>query len=87
MLVGIKNSLAFATLDHNRHDLIFKTPFVPSLNGSAVGFECKTVLVFTRDFELFGDVFCGHTHVHATKRVCQRTNHHVGHFGVTHPCA
>ena len=87
MLVELKLDFTFARFDHDWHDLVVKTIFFLSLNGAAMRFCCASILRCTRDTKLVGNIFCGHAHVHAAKRVMQSTGHHVEHNRIAHPSA
>ena len=84
VFVHLVGDLAFATFEHNRHDLVFEVTGFNRALGAVVAFDRASVLHLAADVELRCHVLGGHTHVDVVERVVQGTDHHVDHLGVAH---
>ena len=87
MLVCVIGHFAFASFEHDGHDLILEIAGLRGALCTVVAFNGQFVLVFARDAPLGCNVLGGHAHVNGVEGVVQCTHHHVDHFGVAHACA
>ena len=87
MLIGFVGHFAFASFEHDRHDLIFEIAGLCGPLCAVVAFNRQFVLVFTRNAPLGCNVLSSDAHVNGVEGVVQCTQQHVNHFGVAHACA
>ena len=87
MFVDLKGHVPFFALEHHGHDLGFEVTSFGGTLGPVVAFDRNRVLLFAGDAPFGRNILCRDAHVNRFKRVMQRANHHVDHFGVAHASA
>ena len=84
MLVCVIGYFAFASFEHDGHDLILEIAGLRGALCTVVAFNGQFVLVFASDAPLGCNVLGGHAHVNGVEGVVQCTHHHVDQLDVTH---
>ena len=87
MLVGVEDDGAFAGLDVDRQNLLFKITVHDGVTGATVALHRQRILIFAADAPFFRHVFGGDAHMIIVKRIGERANHHIDGAAIPHPLA